>query len=151
MLQSLIADIHAHGDRLTTGDVGNRYLFRVLADNGHSELLFRMLNHYETPGYGFQIAHGATTLTEQWDPRQGASENHFMLGQIDEWLFRSLSGIRQQPGTHGMRHLVIDPQLVGDITQLRTTIQTLYGKVSVEYDQQQGRLRVGIPGGCTLR
>lgn len=28
VLQHLIDDIHAHHDRLTTGDVGNRYLFR---------------------------------------------------------------------------------------------------------------------------
>ena len=148
VLNSLIADIHAHGDRLTTGDVGNRYLFRVLADNGYSDLLFRMLNHNETPGYGFQIAQGATTLTEQWDPREGASENHFMLGQIDEWLFRSLSGIRQQPGTHGMRHLVVDPQLVGDITQVKTTIHTLYGEVRVEYNKTTRDLQVQVPGGC---
>ena len=30
VLQNLIKDIHAHGDRLTTGDVGNRYLFYTL-------------------------------------------------------------------------------------------------------------------------
>ncbi len=150
VLRNLIHDIHAHGDRLTTGDVGNRYLFRVLADNGQGELLFRMLNHDEAPGYGFQLAQGATTLTEQWNPRHGASENHFMLGQIDEWLFRSLSGIRQLPGTYGMRHLVIDPQLVGDITQLRTTITTLYGPVSIFYDKATGKLETHLPGGCHI-
>ena len=148
VLQSLIADIHAHGDRLTTGDVGNRYLFRVLADNGYNELLFKMLNHDETPGYGFQIAQGATTLTEQWDPRQGASENHFMMGQIDEWLFRTLSGIRQKPGTYGMRHLVIDPIRVGDIRHIRTTIQTLYGEIQVELLPNDSLPRIMLPGGC---
>jgi hypothetical protein len=147
VLKNLIDDIHAHGDRLTTGDVGNRYLFRVLADNGQNELLFRMLNHYDTPGYGFQLQQGATTLTEQWDPRQGASENHFMLGQIDEWLFRTLSGIRQQPGTHGMRHLVISPQPVGDINHIRTTIHTLYGPVTVELLPNSNAPIIHLPGG----
>ncbi len=150
VLQSLIHDIHAHGDRLTTGDVGNRYLFRVLADNGQDELLFKMLNHYETPGYGFQMMQGATTLTEQWDPRQGSSWNHFMMGQIDEWLFRSLVGIKQKPGTHGMRHLVITPQSVGDIHQVRASIETLYGKIIVDYDEKTGKRHITIPNGCTL-
>ena len=150
VLQSLIHDIHAHGDRLTTGDVGNRYLFRVLADNGQDELLFKMLNHYETPGYGFQMMQGATTLTEQWDPRQGSSWNHFMMGQIDEWLFRSLVGIKQKPGTHGMRHLVITPQSVGDIHQVRASIETLYGKIIVDYDEKTGKRLITIPNGCTL-
>lgn len=148
VLENLVKDIHAHGDRLTTGDVGNRYLFRVLADNGCNDLLFRMLNHYETPGYGFQIAQGATTLTEQWDPRQGASENHFMLGQIDEWFFRSVAGIRQIPGTHGMRRLVIDPQAISGIHQVRAVIHTLYGKVTVSYDD--GVLQVAAPLGCEV-
>ena len=56
--------------------------------------MYGMHNHYDAPGYGFQLQFGATTLTEQWDPRQGSSWNHFMMGQIDEWLFRSLAGIR---------------------------------------------------------
>ena len=150
VLQNLIADIHAHGDCLTTGDVGNRYLFRVLADNGCNELLFKMLNHYETPGYGFQIAQGATTLTEQWDPRQGASENHFMLGQIDEWFFRSLAGFRQPKGSHGMRHLIIDPQAVGDIRQIKASFHTLYGEVSIDFDATTGRKDIRIPTGCTI-
>ena len=38
-----------------------------------------MFNHEEAPGYGFQLKFGATTLTEQWDPRQGSSWNHFMM------------------------------------------------------------------------
>ena len=150
VLQSLIRDIHAHGDRLTTGDVGNRYLFRVLADNGQNELLFKMLNHYETPGYGFQIAQGATTLTEQWDPRQGASENHFMLGQIDEWLFRTIAGIRQKPGTHGMKHLIIDPQAVGDIKAIRASYRTLYGPITVEFSKKDSTLNVSVPKGCEV-
>ena len=150
VLQSLINDIHAHGDRLTTGDVGNRYLFRVLADNGCNELLFKMLNHYETPGYGFQLAQGATTLTEQWDPRQGSSENHFMLGQIDEWLFRSIAGFRQKEGTHGMRHLIINPQTIGDIRQVKASIQTPYGEVSIDYDATTGKKDIRIPAGCVI-
>ena len=150
VLKSLINDIHAHDDRLTTGDVGNRYLFRVLADNEQNELLFKMLNHYETPGYGFQIAQGATTLTEQWDPRQGSSENHFMLGQIDEWFFRSLAGIRQKPGTHGMRHLIIDPRAVGDISKINASIQTLYGKVSIDFNINDSTLNIVVPKGCVV-
>ena len=63
VLRSLIADIEKHGNRLTTGDVGNRYLFMTLAQNGMGDLLFKMLNHNDTPGYGFQIKQGATTLT----------------------------------------------------------------------------------------
>ncbi|MCH5312313.1 MAG: family 78 glycoside hydrolase catalytic domain [Prevotella sp.] len=146
VLQSLLNDIAAHGNRLTTGDVGNRYLFRTLADTGNNELLYTMLNHDETPGYGFQLKYGATTLTEQWDPRNGTSWNHFMMGQIDEWLFRTLAGIRQQDGSVGMRHLLISPTLVGDLQYVRAKTQSLYGEISVDCSRTE--ITVSIPVGC---
>ena len=146
VLHNLTDDIAAHGNRLTTGDVGNRYLFRTLADNDLNDLLYTMLNHYETPGYGFQLTCGATTLTEQWDPRNGSSWNHFMMGQIDEWLFRTLAGIRQKPGTTGMRHLVIQPTLVGDLQWVEASTQTLYGNLQVRCDNHS--TTVALPVGC---
>ena len=146
VLQSLIRDIEKHANRLTTGDVGNRYLFMTLAMNGENDLLYKMLNHYDTPGYGFQIKQGATTLTEQWDPRQGSSWNHLMMGQIDEWFFKYLAGIQNKPGTYGMRHLIIKPHLIGDMNFVNASTVTLYGKVSVEYNKQG--LTVEIPVGC---
>lgn len=146
VLNSLIEDIKAHGNRLTTGDVGNRYLFQTLAENGYNELLYTMLNHYETPGYGFQLKHGATTLTEQWDPRQGSSWNHFMMGQIDEWLFKTLGGISNKPGTHGMRHLLISPTLVGDLQYVKTSTASLYGRIAVDCNRTS--TTVEIPVGC---
>ena len=146
VLSNLIADIKAHGNRLTTGDVGNRYLFQTLAQTGNNDLLYNMLNHYETPGYGFQIRQGATTLTEQWDPRQGTSQNHFMMGQIDEWLFKTLAGITNKPGTFGMRHLLISPTLIGDMKYVKASTQSLYGTISVY--RTQDHLTVEIPVGC---
>ena len=134
VLASLVNDIKEHGTRLTTGDVGNRYLFQTLAQNGLNELLYTMLNHYET-----------TTLTEQWDPNQGSSLNHFMMGQIDEWLFKTLAGIQNQPGTHGLRHLLIQPTLVGDLQYVKASTHSLYGKISV--DCTRTSLTVEIPVG----
>lgn len=145
VLKSLVYDIKAHGNRLTTGDVGNRYLFQTLAANDLNELLYTMLNHDETPGYGFQLKHGATTLTEQWDPRQGTSQNHFMMGQIDEWLFKTLGGIQNRPGTVGLRHLWISPTLVGDLKYVKASTQSLYGKISVNCTKSS--LTVNIPVG----
>ncbi len=150
VLKSLIDDIHAHGDRLTTGDVGNRYLFQTLAQNGYNELLYKMLNHYETPGYGFQIRQGATTLTEQWDPRQGSSWNHFMMGQIDEWLFKTLGGIKNKPGTHGLKHLLISPTLVGDLKSVKVSTASLYGKVAVDCTRSSMTVQIPVGSDATV-
>ncbi len=151
VLDNLVKDIKAKGTRLTTGDVGNRYLFQTLARNGLNGLMYDMHNHEEAPGYGFQLKFGATTLTEQWDPRQGSSWNHFMMGQIDEWFFNSLAGILPNPAEKGYQKMVIRPQAVGDLKHVKATYNTLYGEVAVEWTRENGRftLHITIPVNCS--
>ena len=149
---NLIKDVEAHGNRLTTGDVGNRYLIQTLALNGEHELIYKMFNHEEAPGYGFQLKFGATTLTEQWDPRQGSSWNHFMMGQIDEWFFNSLVGIR--PSTtpkQGYQKFIIAPQPVGDLKYVKASYETLYGTINVNWTCENGTftLNVSVPVNTT--
>lgn len=151
VLDNLVKNIKAHGNRLTTGDVGNRYLFQTLARNGLNELMYQMHNHEEAPGYGFQLKFGATTLTEQWDPRQGSSWNHFMMGQIDEWFFASLAGIQHKEDAPGYQKIVIRPQPVGDLKYVKASYQTLYGTVAVEWrrNKEKFTLHVAIPVNCS--
>jgi hypothetical protein len=151
VLANLVKDIKAHGNRLTTGDIGNRYLFRTLATNGLNDLMYLIQNHNDAPGYGFQLKFGATTLTEQWDPRQGASWNHFMLGQIDEWFFASLAGIQAKPNEPGMQHFVVKPELVGDISYVKASTQTRYGTIIVNWKRRGNTfaLQVNVPANCS--
>ncbi len=148
VLMNLIKDVEAHGNRLTTGDVGNRYLIQALARNGRHELIYKMFNHEEVPGYGFQLKFGATTLTEQWDPRQGSSWNHFMMGQIDEWFFNSLVGIR--PSTTCQK-FVIAPQPVGDLKYVKASYESLYGTIVVDWTNRNGTftLNISVPVNTT--
>jgi len=151
VLDNLVKDIVARGNRLTTGDIGSRYLYQTLAGNGLNDLLYKMFNHYDAPGYGFQLKFGATTLTEQWDPRRGASWNHFMLGHIDEWFFASLAGIQPDPKNPGMKHFIIKPEIVGDLTFVRASSETRYGKISVDWKlkEKNFKIRVEVPANCT--
>ncbi|WP_281635477.1 glycoside hydrolase family 78 protein [Flavobacterium marginilacus] len=147
VMQNLLADIKAKGDRLTTGDVGNRYLFQALAQNGENETMYKMNNHYDAPGYGFQIKFGLTTLTEQWDPRKGNSWNHFMMGQIEEWFYQSLAGIVPDSNNPGFKHFFIQPEVVGDMTFAKAEYQSIYGKIASAWEKKDGKLilKVEIP------
>ena len=144
VLQNLIADIRAHGNRLTTGDVGNRYLFNALIHNGQQELLYQMLNHYDVPGYGYQIKIGHTTLTEQWNPEHGASMNHFMMGHLNNLLVPYFLGIQR----HG-EAITIAPHPVGDLTWCRGTLESANGLVSVFWhtDDKTFTLDIDLPAG----
>lgn len=147
VMQNLIADIKAKGDRLTTGDVGNRYLFQALARNGENDTMFKMNNHHDAPGYGFQIKYGVTTLTEQWDPRKGNSYNHFMMGQIEEWFYQSLAGINADPEKPAFKHFFIQPEVVGDMTFAKAKYHSVYGKIVSSWEKKDGKfiLEVEIP------
>ena len=144
VLQQLIADIHAHGDRLTTGDVGNRYLFNALVHNGQQELLYKMLNHYDVPGYGYQIKLGHTTLTEQWNPEHGASMNHFMMGHLNNLLVPYILGIWRCDG-----HVVIAPHPLGDLTWCRGESNGI--KASWRLDGKRFLLDVNVPQGQSVK
>ncbi len=139
VLRNLVEDIHRHGDRLTTGDIGNRYLFYVLARNGQRELLYRMLNHDDVPGYGYQIKRGMTTLTEQWNPDHGASMNHFMMAHIENLLIPDLLGIQR----HGDL-IEIAPHPVGDVTWCRGSTESAFGEVTVEWKIEGSRFLLDI-------
>jgi hypothetical protein len=147
VMQNLLNDIKAKGDRLTTGDVGNRYLFQALAQNGENETMYKMNNHYDAPGYGFQIKFGLTTLTEQWDPRKGNSWNHFMMGQIEEWFYQSLAGIVPDDKNPGFKHFFIQSEIVGDMTFVKATYKSIYGNITLAWEKKEGKLilKVEIP------
>ena len=152
VIDNLVKDIEQKGYRLSTGDTGNRYLFQALADNGLNEIMYKMHNHREVPGYGFQLQFGTTTLTELWDPRDGASWNHFMMGQIEEWLYKSLAGITTEDNS-GFQKIVIAPQPVGDLKFVDASYDTLYGTISVNWkiEGDQFKMDLDIPHNCTAK
>ena len=92
------------------------------------ELLYSMLNHDSVPGYGYQIKKGMTTLTEQWNPDQGASMNHFMMGHIENLLIPDLLGIQRNGDM-----IEIAPHPVNDITWCRGSTMSAFGPVKVEW------------------
>ena len=141
VLQHLVDDIHAHHDRLTTGDVGNRYLFQALLENGYADLWYKMLAHDDVPGYGFQIKKGMTTLTEQWNPEMGASMNHFMMAHINNHFLPDIVGIRIEQG-----RLIIAPQLMGDLTWAKGSTRLSDGKqVAVAWKKlADGKIEVTV-------
>ncbi len=129
VLDSIVKDVRKRGNALTAGDVGYRYLLRALADGGRSDVIFDMNNQSDKPGYGYQLKHGATSLTEAWDTNRGASQNHFMLGHIIEWFFHDLAGLASDPDKPGFKNIIIKPNIVGDIMWASASYESMYGTI----------------------
>lgn len=151
VVKALTDDIKSRNNGLTAGDVGYRYVLKALEENGCSDVIYDMNSRYDAPGYGWQLAHGATALTESWQAYGFVSNNHFMLGHLMEWFFGSLGGIKQSKGSTAFRHLLIAPTPVGDISWARTSYETPYGQVRCEWhtDSPRPSMQVTVPPNCT--
>ncbi len=147
VLDGIVRDIRQRGNAITAGDVGYRYLLRALADGGRSDVIYTMNNQSEKPGYGYQLAHGATSLTEAWDAAPHASQNHFMLGQIMEWFYHDLAGLAPDPASPGFKRVLIKPQPVAGITWARAAHESPYGRVEVSWRHEHGTfdLQIELP------
>lgn len=148
-LDALVSDAQSKG--VTAGDVGYRYLLRALAENGRSDVVFRMNNQSEKPGYGYQLRMGATSLTETWDARREPSQNHFMLGQINEWFYHDLAGIQCDPEGPGFKKIVIKPAILGGLAWVKCAYECPYGRIACDWKREGGRLTmaVTIPANAT--
>jgi len=112
--------------------------------------LFDMTSRTDPPSYGAQLAAGATSLTEAWDANPHSSQNHLMLGHIEQWFYGGLAGIRPDPEIAGLRRIDIHPQVVGDLTSVEASWQTFRGPIVVRWrieDHHLFRLAISVPPG----
>jgi hypothetical protein len=150
VLANLIADIRVHRNHVTAGDVGFHYVVRALMENGRGDVLQDMLSRADSPSYGAQLAQGATALTEAWDANPTKSQNHFMLGHAETWLYGGLAGIRIDLSRDPQSRIRIAPQAVAGVNAASAQYQSVLGKVRCAWTKQAGRLRieVEIPAGA---
>ncbi|MFC3802389.1 family 78 glycoside hydrolase catalytic domain [Cohnella sp. GCM10012308] len=149
-VQGLLAAIEAKGRRLDTGIYGTRYLMDVLADYGHIDLALSLLTQPEYPGFGYQIAQGATTLWEQWSEKGGMhSHDHAMFGGIGASFYTRLGGI--EPLSPGYESIRIRPIVPSRLQWVRTRLKTARGEIVSDWTKEGDalRLEVVIPVGAT--
>jgi hypothetical protein len=144
LIDNLIADIRRAGNHTTAGDIGYGYVIEALLNAGRSDVIYDMAVQKTAPSYAAQLAAGATSLTEAWDADPRSSQNHLMLGHIDEWFFAGLAGIRPDSNSPGLRHIVIRPQPVGDLKEVSASWDTLRGPVAVEWQTAQNSFQMNL-------
>ena len=99
------------------------------------------------PGYGYQLAKGATALTESWQALPTVSNNHLMLGHLMEWFYSGLAGIKQAESSVAYKEIEIKPELVGNLTSVSSSFQCPYGTIVSKWTKSDTsfRLEVSIP------
>jgi alpha-L-rhamnosidase len=150
VLEHLVADIHAHADHVTAGDVGFHYVVRALTEYRRSDVLAAMFSRTDSPSYGYQLAQGATTLTEAWDANPNSSQNHFMLGHGEEWFYRGLAGLTLDMARGTDEAISLRPSLLSGIAHASATHRTPMGEVSLAWkrDGDSAAVDIVIPAGA---
>jgi len=158
--EHLCLDLESRGVRLTTGFVGVPLLCPVLTTGGREDLAFELLQQEAFPSWGYSIRRGATTIWERWDgwteergfqSVQMNSFNHYALGSVGEWLWRSVAGIDQAPGSVAYRDLLIEPRLGGRLDSITASFDSPRGMIKVSWRRVPhgigGRLEIppGLP------
>lgn len=149
VLAHIVADIQAHEDHITTGEVGYPYLLHALMQAGRNDVVLAMLLRKDPPSYGAMLAEGATALTEGWDG--GHSQDHFMLGGAEEWFYRALGGIDFDMSRAKDERITIRPQMLEGVSWVKCSYDSVLGKIRSEWRQEEGvtSMDIAIPPGAT--
>ncbi|WP_348266709.1 family 78 glycoside hydrolase catalytic domain [Edaphobacter paludis] len=152
VLEHIVADIHAHHDHVTTGEIGYPYMLRALMAAGRSDVVMAMMMRKDPPSYGSQLEAGATSLTEAWDANPHSSQDHFMLGGAEEWFYRGLGGIDfDLSRVVNAERITIRPAVVEGVDWVRCSYESKLGKIESDWKKENGSLTmdVTVPAGET--
>jgi alpha-L-rhamnosidase len=151
-LDRLVELVEEADHHLGTGFLSTPMLLPVLADNGLSDVAFRLLLQTTAPSWLYQVERGATTMWETWEghDRKGngrGSHNHYALGAVVGWCQEGLAGL--SPAEPGYRRLRIAPVIGGGLTSVAASVETPFGTAASSWKLEGGyvSLTVTVPPG----
>jgi alpha-L-rhamnosidase len=128
---------------LDTGIFGTRYLVDALARIGRIDVAMTVLHQTTYPGFGFEIAHGATTSWEQWLYSSAMeTHDHAMFAGINASLYTELGGIK--PTSAGYRTVTIAPHVPAALDHVSTSIDTVRGQVASAWRKTRDGLELTV-------
>ena len=141
----LVKAIEDYNYCVGTGFLSTVLLLPTLTEAGETEVAYRMLENTKKPGWLGEVLDGATTIWENWEGN--LSQNHYSPGAVCEWLFHTVGGINVE----GENHFVIRPIPGGTLTEAQVSYQSIYGKVSCEWQKDEKGISytVTIPANTT--
>ena len=129
---------------------------KVLTENGRADIAYKLMNQKDFPGYGYLMNDENSTLWEVWDgggdDPNGSGHCHPMFGSVIAWFYNSLSGIKPDESSPGMKHFYIEPQFVSDLKFCKASYNTLYGKISSGWKIEENgdfNLNIDVPANTT--
>lgn len=144
-VKNLLRKIEDYNGHISTGIQATNRMMMELANEGRADVAYELLNNRTIPSWGYMIDHNATTVWERWDGWvegrgfQNAgmnSFNHYAIGAVGEWIFRTIAGINPDPSKPGYTHFRIHPRPGGGVTFAKTFYDSIQGRINVEWKKE---------------
>ncbi|GMK39125.1 alfa-L-rhamnosidase [Paenibacillus sp. CCS19] len=125
---------------LNTGFLSTPFILHVLADHGHEDIAYRLLEQDTCPSWLYAVQMGATTIWESWrgmkpDGDLSGSLNHYSYGAVCDFLFAGVAGIRPVWDAPGYQRFILKPTHGGTLTQASATYESLYGTIKSSWEK----------------
>jgi len=130
---------------LDTGLLGTYFMLEYLREIGRNDLLFTMFNKTTYPSWGYMLEQGGTTVWEQWNGY--ASHIHSCFPSANNWLYQGLAGIQADPAGVGFKQFTIQPEIVGDVTWVKSHYDSQYGRIISNWKREDNQvvMEVSVP------
>lgn len=149
--ERLVEKVREADWHLSTGFLGTPHLLPALTHAGRLDVAYRVLEQDTWPSWGYMVRNGGTTIWERWDglrpdgtPQDPGmnSFNHYGLGSVGDWMYRTVGGLEPDPAGPGYRRLIIRPRPGGTLTSGSAEHETSYGRAASAWRLAGGRLEV---------
>jgi len=134
----MIQRIEDYKWHISTGFHTTVMLMNQLTRFGRTDVAYRLINNRTMPSWGYTIEHGGTTIWERWDgwvegrgyqnPAMN-SFNHYAIGAVGEWMYRTILGINPDETKPGYKHFAIRPIPGGGLTWAKGSYRSIRGKI----------------------
>ena len=143
IVQNIVEDIREHDWHFTTGSVGTKAVIQALCENGYEDVACKVMSQTTSPGFGYMITHGATTIWERWEAEDNNnimnSRNQPMFVQAAVWFYKYLGGLRPGCGKNGEQTLTVFPLLPEGLGSVDVSMDIMAGRAACRWRKEDGR------------
>jgi alpha-L-rhamnosidase len=159
-VEYLVELIRKRKNHLSTGFLGTPYICHVLTQNGYSNVAYQLLLQKSYPSWLYPTTRGATTIWERWDGIQTDSLfaskklnsfNHYAYGAVGDWMYKTITGINENPQIPAYKHIILRPEPSDSLTFAKAIYQSLYGEIQSSWTRKKRKVnyRFVIPPNTT--
>ncbi|MBS3742577.1 MAG: family 78 glycoside hydrolase catalytic domain, partial [Candidatus Cloacimonetes bacterium] len=145
---------------INTGIFGLSRIFKVLAENGFEEEVYRLLTKTGKNSFAFMWEkYDATTLWEvlplndNYDSEvyNQRSHNHPMQGGYGAWFYSGIAGINPDTENPGFKNIIFKPYLTQYLDSAKASYNSGFGRIKSEWVRSENKLtwKIEIPENTT--